>query len=115
MFSHSVRTSSSARASIASAIRIKRQAALEGVERFHEPKASLDESSARSMSSGEDTGASANASPVLGSTSGAVFPPADLTCSPWIKLCNSRTGTSPESDASRVSLACICRESAQAS
>ena len=51
---------------------------MEGVERFHEPKASFAESSARSMSSGEETGASPNASPVLGSTSGRSSPRIEL-------------------------------------
>src|ERR1700678_4307445 len=62
----------------------------DGVVRFQVLKASLAEASARWTSSGEDTGASAKTSPVLGSTSGAVLPPSEPTCSPWMKFSSTR-------------------------
>ena len=74
VFSHSARTSSSALASIASAIRKRARLRSEGVVRFHDAKASAATRTARSTSAGPETGASANASPVLGSISGAVGP-----------------------------------------
>ncbi len=103
VFSHSVRTSSSARASIASAMRISARLRSDGVVRFHDLKASFDDRRARSTSSGLETGASAKASPVLGSISGAIFPPTGSTSSPWIKLRNSRTFKSPNTTGLKLS------------
>ena len=71
VFSHSAPTTSSARVSMASAIRIKARLRSEGVVRFHSAKAAAATWRARSTSARPETGASANASPVLGSTTGA--------------------------------------------
>ena len=74
VFSHSAATSSSARASMASAMRMRARLRSEGVVRFHPAKAVAALRSARSTSAGPETGASANGSPVLGSMTGAVGP-----------------------------------------
>ena len=96
VFSHSVRTSSSARASMASAMRIRARLRSEGVERFQVANASLDETG-RARRLRAKTRRLRKNLPRARVYSGAVLPPADLTCSPWIKLCNSRTGSSPRS------------------
>jgi hypothetical protein len=57
----------------------------EGVDRLHVLKASRAEPTARPISSGDETGASAKASPVLGSMSGTV-PPLEAAGSPWMKF-----------------------------
>ena len=82
MFSHSARTSSSARASMASATRSKARLRSAGVQRFQAPKADRAEAMAASTSSAPETGASAKTSPVLGSTNGAVRPDAGGTLPP---------------------------------
>ena len=74
VFSHSARTSSSARASTASAMRIRAKLRSEGVVRRHDQKACAATRSARSTSAGPETGASAKGSPVLGSIRGAIGP-----------------------------------------
>ena len=79
VFVPSVRTSSSARASMASAIRNRARLRSDGVVRFHSANASAALRTARSTSPGPDTGASAYGSPVLGSTTGAVGPSSAAT------------------------------------
>ena len=74
VFSHSALTRSSARASSASAMRISARLRSEGVVRRQAVKASEATRRATSTSAGPETGTSANGSPVLGSTRGAVGP-----------------------------------------
>ena len=74
VFSDSARTRSSARASRASAMRMRARLRSEGVVRRHEVKASAATRRAWSMSAAPETGASAKASPVLGLIRGAVGP-----------------------------------------
>ena len=74
VFSDSARTRSSARASRASAMRKSARLRSEGVVRRQELKASAATLTAWSTSAAPETGASAKASPVLGSTRGAVGP-----------------------------------------
>ncbi len=74
VFSDSARTRSSALASSASAIRMRARLRSDGVVRRQVMKASAADARARSTSAGPETGASANASPVEGSISGATGP-----------------------------------------
>ena len=64
------------------------------------------------MSSAADTGASAKASPVLGSMSGAIFPPTGSTSSPWIKLRNFCISKSPNIAELKLSLSFRTRSGA---
>ena len=82
VFSHSARTSSSALASMASAIRRRARLRSEGVVRRHEVKASAATRSARSTSAGPETGASAKGSPVLGIDQGGRRPVLGVAVSP---------------------------------
>src|SRR5579862_116479 len=93
VFSHSARTSSSARVSMVSAMRMRAKLRSEGVVRRHEVNASRAERRAKSTSSAFDTGARAKASPVLGSITAAAVPLFASTKLPPTKLRSSRTST----------------------
>src|SRR6185437_16271873 len=62
----------------------------EGVVRRHDVKAADATATARSTSAAPDTGASAKASPVLGSISGAVGPSSASQYAPPTKFCSLR-------------------------
>ncbi len=109
VFSHSAATSSSARASMASAMRMRARLRSEGVVRLHPAKAAAALRTARSTSAGPETGASANGRPVLGSTTGAVGPSAACTRSPSMKFQSFRNdpASSPPTSASQPSSASV--------
>ena len=86
VFCDSTATSSSARSSIASAIRSSARWRSLGVESRHVSNAVAADWNAASMSAWPDTGALANTSPVVGSTSSAVRPSAAATRAPLMKL-----------------------------
>ena len=76
-------------------MRIRAKLRSDGVVRFHEANASAATASARSMSAAPETGASANASPVLGSTKRACGPSDASWYCPPTKFCNLRTSLPP--------------------
>ena len=90
VFSHSARTRSSARASSASAMRMRASDRSEGVVRFQEVKASAATRTARSTSAGPRPGPRRTASPVLGLISGAIGPSSASQKAPPMKFCNLR-------------------------
>ena len=88
----SAATRSSARDSIASAMRISAFCRSLGVLSRQPSKAVAAARMAASTSAAEETGACANTSPVVGSTRSLVRPSAAATCSPATKLRRARGG-----------------------
>jgi hypothetical protein len=86
VFCVSTSTSSSARSSIASAIRSSARWRSLGVVCDQLSNARAESWNAASMSASRDSGAVANTSPVLGSTRSVVWPSAAATRSPWMKF-----------------------------
>ncbi len=89
VFCDSIATSSSARSSIASAIRSSARWRSDGVVSRHSSNARALSDSAASMSASRDSAAVAYTSPVLGSTSSLVCPSAAAARAPWMKFVNS--------------------------
>jgi hypothetical protein len=98
----SIFTSSSARASIASAIRSRARCRSDGVASRQVSNAFSAAVIARSTSASLDTGAAAKTSPVDGSMRSAYRPSAGSTAEPSMKLCNTRLS---DIIASRVGIA----------